>query len=166
MFLAPLQGAPAGGLANPRRCPGLTSRGAFSARTTLSLKLCALELFNGPVIRNTSISIYSERRRSTFNKLEMPACRIGFADLITHLLVILLHIGPKTVGIVRAGNVRCIDIVDEGRDQQDVVISNNVSMSRRTCSKLAKLAHRVRRVAVAIEAYGPIEVFPQFLIAG
>ena len=51
MFLAPSQGAPAGGPANPGRCPGLTSRGAFSARTTLSLKLCAPELFNGLVIQ-------------------------------------------------------------------------------------------------------------------
>jgi hypothetical protein len=52
MFLAPLQRAPADGFANPGRCPGLTSRGAFSARTALSLKLCAQELFNGLVIQD------------------------------------------------------------------------------------------------------------------
>ena len=56
MFLARLQGAPADGRANPGRCPRLTSRGAFSARTTLSLKLCALELFNGLVIQDTRLS--------------------------------------------------------------------------------------------------------------
>lgn len=78
-----------------------------------------------------SISIDSEQRRSTFNKLEMPAYRIGFADLIEHLLVILLHTDPKIVGTVRAGNVRCIDIVDEGRDQQDSRLSGERGYVRR-----------------------------------
>ena len=62
MFLAPLQGAPADGRANPGRCPGLTSRGAFSARTTLSLKLCTLELSNGLVIHAPSKALHSGHR--------------------------------------------------------------------------------------------------------
>ena len=92
--------------------------------------------------------------------LKMPAGRICLADSLQHRLVLLLHVNSEIARVAGPRNLRFVDVVDGGGNQYEIVISDNMGLSRRTRSKLAKLANGIRGVARPIEAYGPVEIFP------
>lgn len=81
----------------------------------------------------------------------MEAHSIGFADLTQHLLVFSIYIDFKAV---RTRNIRSSYVVDVNRNQQQVVVSDLVRVSRRTNLQLTELGNGQKRIIWLVPAEG------------
>jgi hypothetical protein len=95
----------------------------------------------------------------------MPAGSIRLACRIQHRSVVLLNVDAKASRMSGPENVRFVDVVDKYGDEHDVVITDDVGMSRGASSQLAKLGNCLCGITWAIDTYGPLKILPQFQVS-
>src|ERR1700730_3497076 len=95
----------------------------------------------------------------------MPACRVRLADRVQHRLVLQFHVDAETQRIGRVGNVRLVHMVEESRNKQHIVVTDDVSVPRLASRKLPKFLNSIRGIVGAIDTNRRLELVPQTLIA-